>query len=289
MRLYIFIVCLLVVGCKSSKNVVNTSQNKTVKSAVLAEKSAPIIKKTIEQQKPKIQPEVKVVKAPKVETKVNTVATVSDITQDYIDRFAGIAIEEMNAYKIPASITLAQGVLESGSGRSPLALKSNNHFGIKCHKGWKGKSVSHDDDRLGECFRKYKDPRQSYEDHSKFLTLRSRYASLFKLSITDYIGWAYGLKKAGYATDPKYPKKLINIINKYQLYVYDGLSNTSNLINEQPKVSLTNKSSGNFYVVKKGDTLYSIAKRNQTTVERLVEINGLPDFTIGIGQELLLD
>ena len=276
----------MVVGCKSSKNVVSTTQNKPVKPVG---KSVSVTEKTIEQQKPKIQPEVKVVKAPKVETEVNTVATVSDITQDYIDRFAGIAIEEMNAYKIPASITLAQGVLESGSGRSPLALKSNNHFGIKCHKGWKGKSVSHDDDRLGECFRKYKDPRQSYEDHSKFLTSRSRYANLFKLSITDYIGWAYGLKKAGYATDPKYPKKLINIINKYQLYVYDGLSNTSNLITEQPKVSLTNQSSGNFYVVKKGDTLYSIAKRNQTTVERLVEINGLSDFTIGIGQELLLD
>ena len=127
----------------------------------------------------------------------------------------------MEKYKIPASITLAQGILESGNGLSTLAKKSNNHFGIKCHKGWKGERVYHDDDEKGECFRKYTYVQTSYEDHSKFLTSRQRYAGLFKLKKTDYKGWARGLKKAGYATDKKYPKKLIKIIQDYKLYEFD--------------------------------------------------------------------
>ena len=139
----------------------------------------------------------------------------------YINRFDDIAVSEMYRSGIPASITLAQGLLESGAGLSQLAVKSNNHFGIKCHNGWQGGRVYHDDDAKGECFRKYDDPEESYRDHSDFLRYRDRYKFLFEFEITDYKSWAHGLKKAGYATDPKYPSKLINLIETYKLYKYD--------------------------------------------------------------------
>ena len=139
----------------------------------------------------------------------------------YIEKFAPIAVEEMYRSGVPASITLAQGILESGSGRSTLAVKSNNHFGIKCHNGWQGKKVYHDDDARNECFRKYDKPEDSYRDHSDFLRYRDRYKFLFEYEVTDYKSWAHGLKKAGYATDPAYPKKLIGLIEEYALYEYD--------------------------------------------------------------------
>lgn len=141
--------------------------------------------------------------------------------EKYIERFSGIAVSEMYRSGVPASITLAQGLLESGNGRSELAVKSNNHFGIKCHNGWKGGKVYHDDDAKGECFRKYDHPEDSYRDHSDFLRYRDRYKFLFDYKVTDYKAWAYGLKKAGYATDPAYPKKLIKLIEDYKLYEYD--------------------------------------------------------------------
>lgn len=139
----------------------------------------------------------------------------------YIDQFASLAVEEMYRSGVPASITLAQGLLESNSGQSVLAVKGNNHFGIKCHSNWKGKKMYHDDDRKGECFRVYPSPEQSYKDHSDFLRYRERYSFLFDYKVTDYKSWAYGLKKAGYATDPAYPKKLIQIIEEYDLHEYD--------------------------------------------------------------------
>lgn len=139
----------------------------------------------------------------------------------YIEKYAPLAVSEMYRSGIPASITLAQGMLESGNGRSELALKSNNHFGIKCHNNWSGGRVYHDDDAKGECFRKYGHPYQSYRDHSDFLRYRDRYKFLFDYKVTDYKAWAYGLKKAGYATDPAYPKKLIKLIEDYDLHVYD--------------------------------------------------------------------
>jgi len=142
----------------------------------------------------------------------------------YIERYASVAVSEMYRSGIPASITLAQGLLESGYGRSELAVKSNNHFGIKCHNDWRGGRVYHDDDAKGECFRKYDHPEESYRDHSDFLRYRERYRFLFDLKITDYKSWAYGLKKAGYATDPEYPKKLIRLIEEYSLHVYDRKS-----------------------------------------------------------------
>src|SRR5699024_697917 len=134
--------------------------------------------------------------------------------------YKAIAMEEMGTFGIPASITLAQGILESDSGRSELTRKSNNHFGIKCHD-WKGQSVTHDDDLRGECFRKYKNPNYSFRDHSLFLRNRPRYGQLFDLPINDYKRWARGLKSAGYATDPAYPRKLISIIERYELHQYD--------------------------------------------------------------------
>ncbi len=147
----------------------------------------------------------------------------SKATLDYIEKYKDIAMREMQEYKIPASITLAQGILESGNGNSELAKKSNNHFGIKCHKDWKGKRTYHDDDAKGECFRVYNSPEDSYRDHSKFLANGQRYAFLFDLKITDYKGWAKGLKKAGYATLPVYANILIKYIEDYNLTQYDQM------------------------------------------------------------------
>ena len=139
----------------------------------------------------------------------------------YIEQFATLAVEEMYRSGVPASITLAQGLLESRYGLSELAVKGNNHFGIKCHNNWNGKKIYYDDDAKGECFRKYPSPEQSYRDHSDFLRYRDRYKFLFDYNTTDYKSWANGLKKAGYATDPAYASKLIRIIEDYRLYEYD--------------------------------------------------------------------
>lgn len=214
-------------------------------------------------------------------------------TLRYIREYAPIAVMEMIDYKIPASITLAQGILESGNGRSQLALKSKNHFGIKCHRGWTGERVYHDDDEKGECFRKYKYVQTSYKDHSKFLSGRRRYANLFKLRITDYKGWARGLKKAGYATDKKYPKKLIKIIEDYKLYEFDKLKKkdvrrfVKTIKEEDSKKKPSKKSKkAKVYTVKKGDTLYSISKKFDVTVSELKKLNKLKDNTLSIGQKL---
>jgi LysM repeat protein len=141
--------------------------------------------------------------------------------EKYIERFASLAVEEMYRSGVPASITLAQGLLESRYGLSDLAAKGNNHFGIKCHNNWQGGRMYHDDDAKGECFRKYDSPEQSYRDHSDFLRYRDRYKFLFDYDVTDYKAWAHGLKKAGYATDPAYPSKLIRLIEEYELHEYD--------------------------------------------------------------------
>lgn len=141
----------------------------------------------------------------------------------YVKKYADMAVQEMIRSGVPASITLAQGMLESGNGLSKLATKGNNHFGIKCHKGWEGKSMRQDDDARNECFRVYPSVADSYKDHSDFLRYRDRYKFLFDLERTDYKGWAYGLKKAGYATDPNYPAKLIKYIEDYNLSRFDVL------------------------------------------------------------------
>ena len=156
---------------------------------------------------------------------------------DYIEKYKNIAMREMQVYKIPASITLAQGLLESGNGNSELAKKSNNHFGIKCHSTWKGKRTYHDDDAKGECFRVYDSPADSYRDHSKFLVSGQRYAFLFELQITDYKGWAKGLKKAGYATLPVYANVLIKLIEDYDLTQYDQMVVKGKFKYEEKKVA----------------------------------------------------
>ena len=181
----------------------------------------------------------------------------------------------MKKYHIPASITLAQGLLESGAGQSTLARKSNNHFGIKCGSDWRGKTVRHDDDARGECFRAYKHPKQSYEDHSKFLANRPRYAFLFKLKITDYKGWARGLKKAGYATNPRYADQLIDIIELYDLHKYDTKGGLK-WMKENPNPHQPYIANGLLYmVVRAGDTWKSISKEFDISQKKLRKYNDL--------------
>lgn len=150
-------------------------------------------------------------------------------TEEYIANYSDLAVKEMNQYNIPASITLAQAILESGNGKSRLAVEGKNHFGIKCHK-WKGNKIYADDDKKNECFRSYSSVSQSYNDHSLFLIENNRYASLFLLNISDYKAWAKGLKKAGYATNPKYDDLLIDLIEKHNLSKFDkGVNNKAKI------------------------------------------------------------
>lgn len=176
---------------------------------------------------------------------------------EYIERFSPIAVREMNVYKIPASITLAQGILESGVGKSKLAVKSNNHFGIKCHNEWTGERTYHDDDEKQECFRKYKDPEESFVDHSQFLLNRGRYSFLFELDRTDYKGWAKGLREAGYATDRNYSKRLIKLIEDNDLHRFDLLFPEK----EAKATPLKNKSGVKFIYAGKHDSYRAIGKR----------------------------
>lgn len=220
----------------------------------------------------------------------------------YIERFKGIAIEEMQKSGIPASITLAQGLLESGNGNSLLAKEANNHFGIKCHGGWTGKTILKDDDAADECFRVYNSPEESYRDHSEFLK-RKRYAFLFELDRNDYKGWAYGLKEAGYATNPRYPELLINLIERYNLDRYDRgetqiakikredrvLEQIAENIPEEPKTADTKPAvQMKIYEVKQGDTLYSISRNFGLTVDEVKILNGLQNTDLKLGQLLLV-
>lgn len=219
----------------------------------------------------------------------------------YINTYSELAVEQMKKYKIPASITLAQGILESGAGQSTLAKKSHNHFGIKCGSNWKGRTVRHTDDARNECFRAYKHPRDSYEDHSVFLANGARYAFLFKLDITDYKGWAKGLKKAGYATDPSYANRLITIIEDYELYKYDSKKGKRSAISSASKkagaaaaavamlhqVYLANDIA--YVVARQGDTFKSIAKETGIGWRKLVKYNDLHNgYTLEQGDIIYL-
>ena len=223
-------------------------------------------------------------------------------TNEYIDKWDEVAVQQMHHHGIPASITLAQGILESGSGNSDLSQKSNNHFGIKCGSSWKGKSVRYDDDRKRECFRKYPNASQSFHDHSDFLK-RDRYAHLFELKTTDYKGWAKGLKKAGYATDPKYPHKLIDLIEKYDLARYDKMPpgpmtdpNAPVLASTKPVFAGTDdtdivvdmrkrhdvgvhKNNIKYITVKQGDTYYGIAEEFEMAPWQIYKYNDLNEST----------
>ncbi|UBM63285.1 glucosaminidase domain-containing protein [Candidatus Sulfidibacterium hydrothermale] len=231
-------------------------------------------------------------------------------TKEYIKKYKDIAIKDMKTYKIPASITLAQGILESGSGNSILARKANNHFGIKCHNGWKGPTIHVADDTKHDCFRKYKSAEASYRDHSKFLRKGSRYAFLFKYPITDYRSWAYGLKRAGYATNPRYPELLIHYIQKYHLYKYDkeglkrkhhhrhskrkALRYATPQIASFPKIGtsqfgrpILENNNRRVIVVKRGDTFKKIASEFEIRLHRLLSYNDLKKSDIIHPGELL--
>jgi len=201
--------------------------------------------------------------------------------QQYVDQWSSVAVDQMNRYHIPASITLAQGLLESGAGRSDLAVRGNNHFGIKCHNGWTGPTVYFDDDQRNDCFRSYKSAYDSFEDHSRFLVNGQRYRSLFSLSTTDYKGWARGLKAAGYATNPKYADRLIEIIEVYKLYEYDkGKRTTANshhsTLNPQPSTHQRDVYEFNdrYYVIaRRGETFRSIGDELDLSYRKLAKYN----------------
>lgn len=268
----IILIVLSAMSCGPKKGIVTKKKENTKKTVVVKDKK----------------------EEPKEETTENTVVRTNDTrntVEIYIDLYSSIAKDNMRNHKIPASITLAQGILESGTGRGRLAVKANNHFGIKCH-GWKGAKIYHDDDHSQECFRKYKKVEMSFEDHSKFLTGRSRYASLFKLEPDDYKGWAKGLRAAGYATDRKYPQKLISLIERYQLYKYDDevlggttakATRKSTTIIEGNKKSVTKK-----HIVAQGDTLYSLSRLYKTTVDAIKAENNLKSNDLIIGQQLII-
>lgn len=251
--------------------------------------SCSVTKTVRPKQQPIAKKEIEVKKTSKVVLPVKKVKlTQEQKVKLYLDRFGPIARSEMRQYKIPASITLAQGILESGTGQGTLAKVGNNHFGIKCHRGWNGGRMYHDDDAKGECFRTYDDPAESYRDHSVFLSGRQRYAFLFKLHKRDYKAWAKGLKKAGYATDPKYPKKLISIIERYKLYQYDTKKGPeAKAVKPLARAALKNNQN-RIHSVDIGDTLYSISRQYNISVDEIKKHNDLGDNTIFKGQELII-
>ncbi|MDQ3048743.1 MAG: glucosaminidase domain-containing protein [Bacteroidota bacterium] len=216
----------------------------------------------------------------------------------YIDNFKDEAIREMLAHGVPASITLAQGMLESGNGNSDLAVYANNHFGIKCHKGWDGPTFIKDDDAKDECFRKYSNVLDSYSDHSMFLKTRARYASLFELKSTDYKGWAKGLKEAGYATDPKYTQRLLEIIETHKLHEFDKVEGLPNITVQavtpkhpetiQPREVLRFRMI-KYIIVKPGDSFYKIAHDTDKDLWQLYKFNDIkPEEKLIAGQKLYL-
>lgn len=262
--------CLFFLACGSKKNIKKTPKKKT---------------ETVNlEPKPAKLPSVNEIEFTKKLARKNK--KLNKYTLAYIRQFAPLAVNEMHIHKIPASITLAQGILESGRGRSELARKSNNHFGIKCHTGWKGERVYHDDDEKGECFRKYEHAATSYKDHSEFLTKRRRYAFLFSYGSKNYKKWAKGLRKAGYATDKKYPSKLIRIIEDYELYEFDNVKPRDLKYKKSKRKKEVVKNKTKTYKVKKGDTLYSISTRFGISVDELKNRNNLTSNIISIGQIL---
>lgn len=211
---------------------------------------------------------------------------------NYIDNYSSIAVKHQSKYGIPASITLAQGILESGAGQSSLARKSNNHFGIKCHSDWRGARAYHDDDLRGECFRKYKRVEDSYDDHALFLTGRPRYAHLFSLNIKDYKGWARGLQKSGYATDKAYANKLIKMIEDYELYKFDSAKKSSKQSSGSKPVMMRDvyKTHGLIYVyAKENDSFDDIARDMNFKPKDLLKYNEVPqDFPLQSGDIVYL-
>jgi flagellum-specific peptidoglycan hydrolase FlgJ len=267
-RIVLIITILTLMSCHSSKSVIVTKEEGNSK-----------YKKTTS--------------APNKKSDSPKISITSDFVNAYITRFKDIAMRNMKKYDIPASIILAQGILESGAGQSVLAVTANNHFGIKCYTDWKGETINQDDDASQECFRKYRNPEESYQDHADILSKRKRYASLFDLEKGDYKAWAKGLRAAGYATDPKYPEKLIGYIERYHLDQYDNMVLGKDYVldknqNSPAKNKSTASRQANQYEVQKGDTLYSISKKFNISIEELKRQNNISDNAISIGQTILI-
>ena len=286
--LLLFILVTLA-SCNASKPLIVTKKavsQKPKTEVVQTAKKPKTPAKPSTQVKPKLASEV-------IESTSKTVVT-TDLINGYIFHYKEIAMTNMRMYGIPASIILAQGILESGAGNGDLAVSANNHFGIKCYTDWTGESVRHDDDTIQECFRKYKNPEESFKDHANILSNRKRYASLFNLRNGDYKAWARGLRAAGYATDPKYPDKLISYIERFNLHQYDlqvSRDGDDSILKQlSSKIPLETKNTTNpkenLYEVQKSDTLYSISKKFNLSVEELQQKNSLINNSISIGQKL---
>jgi flagellum-specific peptidoglycan hydrolase FlgJ len=288
----LFFVFFLLMSCNTSQSVVRTTPKyyPKPKKEVVHTTKKPLVKKPVTSNSNENKP-IQNDQNRETETMESTSKTVvyTEVVSAYVLQFKDIAMSNMKNYGIPASIILAQGILESGAGKGDLALSGNNHFGIKCHVGWTGESVNHDDDAAQECFRKYKDPSESYKDHALFLTSRTRYSNLFLLPKGDYEAWAKGLKTYGYATDPKYPQKLISYIERYNLHQYDAqvLGTTYIPKTNQPIVVASSEiQDDGFYEVQKGDTFYSISKKFNLSVDELKQKNNLDDNALSIGKRL---
>ena len=280
-KVFLVVIIVTLIGCSTSKSVIVTTKDRNSKPAKVQTNSH---KKSTSISKKESRSEV-------IESTSKTIVT-SDLINGYVFHYKDIAMSNMRNFGIPASIILAQGILESGAGQGKLAATANNHFGIKCYTDWTGETTLHDDDASQECFRKYNNPEESYQDHAAIVSKRSRYASLFKLPKGDYKAWAKGLKAAGYATDPKYPEKLISYIERYHLDQYDNVVLGKDFVfdnsqNANSKVVYSEKI--NLYEVQKGDTLYSISKKFNISIEALKKQNNIFDNAISIGQNLKIE
>lgn len=287
----------LFISCGTNKPVVRTTKTtvnkskpvvRTVKKPI-AKPSEPIVQSKKNDDKPIVNTQQKENQSEVLEA-TSRVKVTTEIVNNYIDKYKEVAKLNMKNHGVPASIALAQAILESGAGTGDLSRQANNHFGIKCHKDWLGESVKHDDDAAQECFRKYNNVYDSYRDYAAFLIGRKWYEPLFKLEKNDYKAWARGLKKAGYATDPGYPNKLIGLIERYQLQRFDaevlGTEYVETKVIETEKPKQVVISNSELHQVEKGDTLYSISKRYNMSIDDLKQKNRISENSIAIGQML---
>ncbi len=338
-KLVLYITVVFFIACGTNHNVVRTSKSTNAPIKTVVRSDSPAVNRTVKQtpkqitkkavsvskpiehkpepiKKPsqtavvkvddfKIQSSIVKEENPMLDSQIETLEATTSVkvttamVLSYIEKYKNIAKEDMLQYGIPASIILGQGILESGAGTGPLSIQANNHFGIKCHNEWTGPSVRYNDDVENECFRKYKDPKESYRDHSLFLVTRAHYSSLFKLNKNDYISWAKGLKNAGYATDSAYPTKLIAIIERYHLQNVDSevlgkdFISSNNTVNVKKdsillKDDFNLSSAAQLHQVSKGDTLYSISRKYNVTIQDLKKKNNISNDSLLIGQNLII-
>ena len=278
-KLALFFVVLLVASCNSRRVVIQTSR-----SGKYNPQPTVVIKKS-EDNNARTSSNSNNTSKTEILEATTRVKVTTEIVLAYISQYKDIAKNNMKQFGIPSSICLGQGILESGAGTGPLSSLANNHFGIKCHQDWAGPSVKYDDDSAQECFRKYDQAGESYNDHALFLKGRKWYNPLFKLDKADYKSWAKGLKAAGYATDPKYSEKLIAIIERYHLDQYDA----EVLGKDYVVKSVETKSNFKEYQVSQGDTLYSISKKFNVSIDDLKKKNNISDNALSIGQNLIVE